>query len=121
MADVFRDRGKAYEAKYKQDEELRFKAESRRNRLLGEWLADAFGLTGDARKSYAMEVVQSDFDAPGVEDLIRKVMKDIKTRGAKLTEQDVRKEMDRLYGIALEQIRNDFPKALGPDRGKVGD
>ena len=121
MANVFRDREKSYEAKYKQDEELRFKAESRRNRLLGEWLADAFGLAGDAKKTYAMEVVHSDLEAPGVDDVIRKVMKDIKARGANLTEKDVRKEMDRLYAVALDQVRNEFPKALGPDRGKVGD
>ena len=112
MANVFQDRQKSQEAKYKMDEELRFKAESRRNRLLGEWLADKFGLKDDARKAYAAEVVQSDLEAPGIEDVIAKVMKDVKARGVNVSEQEVRDQMTKLYAVAMEQLRSDYPKSL---------
>ncbi len=121
MANAFQDRQKSQEAKYKMDEELRFKAESRRNRLLGEWLADKFGLKDDARKAYAAEVVQSDLEAPGIEDVIAKVMKDVKDRGANVSEKEIRDQITRLYAVAYEQLRNEYPKPLGPDHEKVGD
>ncbi|MSO91795.1 MAG: DUF1476 domain-containing protein [Rhodospirillales bacterium] len=121
MANIFRDREKAQEAKYKLDEELRFRAESRRNRLLGEWLADKFGLTGEAKKAYAAEVVQSDLETAGIEDVISKVMNDVKARGANVAEKEVRDRLNSLYAVAFEQVRNEYPKALGPDHDKVGD
>lgn len=104
MADSFGDREKGYEAKYQLDEEQRFKAESRRNKLLGLWLAEVFGLTGSDADAYAREVVMSDLDEPGIEDVMRKVMADISTRGAGISEADVRKQMDDLLHVAAEQI-----------------
>lgn len=121
MADIFRDHEKAYESKYKMNEELRFKAESRRNRLLGEWLARRFGMTAEEMKAYAKEVIRADFDAPGIEDLIRKVMKDIEARGATISERKLRKKIEQLSVVALDQVSKEFPKALGPDHEKVGD
>ena len=121
MADIFRDREKAYESKYKMNEELKFKAESRRNRLLGEWLAGRFGLTAEEKKAYAKDVVVADMEAPGIEDLIRKVMKDIAAHGATITERKVRKKIKELSDLAFEQVSKEFPKALGPDHGRVGD
>ena len=96
MSDAFKDREKGYEAKYQLDEELRFKAESRRNKLLGLWLAEAFGLTGSDADAYAREVVLSDLDEPGVEDVVRKVMSDIESRGISITED----EIDRFIEVA---------------------
>ncbi|MEQ8356566.1 MAG: DUF1476 domain-containing protein [Kiloniellaceae bacterium] len=105
MSDAFKDREKGYEAKYQLDEELRFKAESRRNKLLGLWLAEAFGLTGSDADAYAREVVLSDLDEPGVEDVVRKVMSDIEKRGIAITEDEIRRKLDDLLHTAADQIR----------------
>ncbi|MDM7458606.1 MAG: DUF1476 domain-containing protein [Paracoccus sp. (in: a-proteobacteria)] len=74
---TFDDRERAYEAKFAHDADLRFKAEARRNRLLGEWAAGLLGKTGDDAKAYAMSVVSADFEEPGEEDVFRKVQADL--------------------------------------------
>ena len=78
MADSFSKREKGEERKYEMDQQLLFKAESRRNKLLGLWLAEIYGLTGADADAYAKEVVIADLDEPGIEDIMRKVMCDIK-------------------------------------------
>ncbi|MDE0993384.1 MAG: DUF1476 domain-containing protein [Rhodospirillales bacterium] len=106
MADAFSDREKGFEAKYKLDEENRFKMDARRNNLLGEWLAFQFGLTGDAVAEYAKEVVISDLDEPGQEDVVRKVLADIEKKGSDITEADVRAKMSEFEGVAVEQTQS---------------
>ena len=106
MADAFSDREKGFEAKYKLDEENRFKMDARRNNLLGEWLAFQFGLTGDAVSEYAKEVVISDLDEPGQEDVVRKVLADIEKKGSDITEADVRAKMSEFEGVAVEQTQS---------------
>ena len=106
MADAFSDREKGFEAKYKLDEENRFKMDARRNNLLGEWLAFQFGLTGDAVAEYAKEVVISDLDEPGQEDVVRKVLADIEKKGSDITEAEVRAKMSEFEGVAVEQIQS---------------
>jgi hypothetical protein len=108
MSDTLKDRGKGEELRFEMSQELQFKAESRRNRLLGEWLAQKFGLTTDESEAYIKEVIASDFDEPGIEDVIRKVMKDIEDRSAAITEDEVRAEMDRLFPVALDQVKTGF-------------
>ncbi len=107
MSDAFKDREKGYEAKYQLDEEQRFKAESRRNKLLGLWLAEAFGLKGSDADAYAREVVLADLDEPGVDDVVRKVMSDIETRGLAITEDHIRRKLDDLLHTAAEQIKSE--------------
>lgn len=102
----FDDREKGFENKYAHDEELEFKAVARRNKLLGLWLAEKFGLTGAEADAYAKDVIASDFEEAGHEDVVRKVMGDIAARKADISEHVVRVEMDRLMVIAREQIRN---------------
>ena len=104
MADAFSDREKGFEAKYKLDEENMFKVEARRNKLLGQWLAFEFGLTGDAVDAYAKEVVISDLDEPGVEDVMRKVMADIEKKGSSVTEDQVRAKLSEFEGVAVGQV-----------------
>jgi hypothetical protein len=111
-ADAFKDRQKGYEAKYKMDEEKRFKVEARRNRLIGEWAAGKLGLSGDAVKDYVKEVVRADFEQPGPDDVVRKVVGDFKSKNVAAGEADVRAEMERLYGVAVEQINKEFPSSL---------
>jgi len=108
MSDTLRQRERGEELKFQMDADTRFRAESRRNRLLGEWLAERFGMTSDEAKAYAKAVVASDLDEPGIEDMMRKVMKDIEDRGAPISEADVRKKVNELYAVALAQVQADY-------------
>lgn len=119
--DTFREREKSYEAKYKLDEELRFKAQSRRNKLLGLWAAERMGLNKAEAEGYAKEVVLADLQEPGEADVVRKLLKDFQDRKVGATEQEIDAEMKRLYGVALDQILEDYPDPLGPDHERVGD
>ena len=100
----FDDREKGFENKFKRDEELRFKATARRNKLLGLWAADLMGITGPDAEAYAKEVVKSDFERPGDEDVLEKVHGDLQAKGLDTSEHVVRKHMDDLMGTAVQQI-----------------
>lgn len=108
MSDSFQDREKSFEAKHKLDEEHKFKAESRRNKLVGLWAAEKMGMEGGDADAYAKTVVISDLDEPGIEDVIRKVMGDLSERGVNVSEDDLRTEMERQMIVALDQIKADF-------------
>ena len=118
--DIFDEREKSYEAKYKLDEERRFKAMSRRNKLLGLWAAGQMGMSRNAAEDYAKEVIVASLDAPGDDGVIAKVMNDLEDQGGGVTEEQLRNEMERLFGLALEQITNDYPAALDTDHEQVG-
>lgn len=100
----FDEREKGFEQKYKHDQELQFKVNARRNRLLGLWAAQQMGLSGDAADAYAKQVVQADFETPGDSDVVAKVLNDLKAKGISVTELQVRKQMESLLAIAKEQI-----------------
>ena len=108
MSDSFQDREKSFEAKHKLDAELQFKAESRRNKLVGLWAAEKMGLDGADADAYAKTVVIADLDEPGIEDVIRKVMGDFAERDVSVSEDDLRAEMERQMGVAIEQVKADF-------------
>lgn len=103
----FDDREKGYEAKESHDRELEFKAMARRNRLLGEWAADEMGVTGEDKTNYAKEVVMSDFEEAGDNDVLRKVYGDMSGKGLDITEHLVRKKMDELLDVARQQVRTE--------------
>lgn len=98
---TFDDRERSYEAKFARDAELNFKAEARRNRLLGEWAAALLGKTGDDARAYALTVVTSDFDEPGDEDVFRKLAGDL---AGTADEDAIRAKMAELRLTAREQI-----------------
>jgi hypothetical protein len=104
----FKKREKGEERHFEMEQDIRFKAESRRNRMLGRWLADKFGMTGEAADAYAREVVHADLHKPGADDLVEKVMADAKARHAKITEREVRQELDRLYAVAYDEVVKEF-------------
>ena len=104
MAD-FNEREKAFEAKFKLDEELRFKATARRNRLLGVWAAEKMGLSESEGEAYAKEVVKSDFEKPGDDDVLQKVLADLEAKSVDVSAQSLRKQMDELMVVAVEQIQ----------------
>ncbi|MBM3606632.1 DUF1476 domain-containing protein [Paracoccus sp. (in: a-proteobacteria)] len=101
---TFDDRERAYEAKFAHDADLRFKAEARRNRLLGEWAAAVLGKTGDDARAYAMSVVTSDFEEPGEEDVFRKVEADLSGKADAAT---IRAKMAQLMDEARRQVADE--------------
>ena len=121
MADKFRQREMSEEAKFKLDEELRFKAEARRNKLLGLWAAAKMGMDEAEALAFAREVVTADLEEPGDGDVVRRVLREFAARGAPVGEDEVRAEMARLYALAMEQLAGEYPAPLGPDHGRVGD
>jgi hypothetical protein len=100
----FDDRKKGQEAKFAHDAELRFRAEARRNKLLGLWAAELMGLSADAAKAYAAEVVAADFEEAGDEDVFRKVSGDIKAKGLPVGDDAIRQKMASLTEVAREQL-----------------
>jgi len=100
----FEDRQKGFENKYKHDEELKFKVTARRNRLLGDWAGRQLGLSGAELDAYAKTVVMADFEKPGDDDVLQKVVADFKERGVGFGPGVVRAEMDKLLEIAKQQV-----------------
>ena len=98
---TFDDRENAFENKYAHDQEMQFRAEARRNKLLGLWAAELLGKTGDDAAEYAREVVKSDFEEAGHEDVVRKVSGDL---GDKATDSEIRVKMEQLLRVAKAQL-----------------
>jgi hypothetical protein len=101
---MFDKREEGFEQKFVHDEELKFKAEARRNKLLGLWVAVKLGLSGDEASAYAREVVASDFDEAG-NGVIRKVMNDLTENGIAISESEIRAKMDELMPQAIMQVK----------------
>ena len=104
---TFDDREKHFESKYRHDEELKFKVNARRNRLLGEWVGDLLGLEGETLTVYAKEVVTADFEKPGDDDVVEKVLADLTGKGIEISDHRIRKQMEELLAIAKEQVMNE--------------
>jgi hypothetical protein len=102
---TFDKREEGFEKRFALDEEQKFKAEARRNKLLGQWVAEKLGISGDAATAYAKEVVAADFEEAGDGDVLRKVMGDIAAKGVAITEQQIRVKMDELMALAVTQVK----------------
>ena len=102
---TFDKREEGFEKKFAHDEELRFKANARRNKLLGLWAAEKLGISGDAANAYAKEVVMSDFEEGGDHDVFKKVRKDLDAKGVTLSDQDLRRAMLDLMEKAIAEIK----------------
>ena len=101
---TFDDRENAFENKFAHDAEMQFKADARRNKLLGLWAAELMGKSGDDAAEYAKEVVRSDFEEAGHEDVFRKVSGDL---GDLASEADIRKKMAELMAVAKKQLMDE--------------
>jgi hypothetical protein len=100
-----KDREQGFERKFAHDEEMKFKAEARRNRLLGLWAAGKMGISDpDEAKSYAQQVVFADFAEKGDEDVFRKISGDFQAKGVNASEQEIREQMTRLLAEAKAQL-----------------
>jgi hypothetical protein len=101
----FDKRQEGFEKKFALDEELRFKAMARRNKMLGLWAAEKLGLSGGEAEAYAKTVVMADFDEPGDDDVYRKVRADFDAKGAKIADEEIRGAMSDLLGKAVAEIK----------------
>jgi len=101
---TFDKREEGFEKKFAHDEELRFKATARRNKLLGLWVAQKLGMSGADADAYAKEVVQADFEEAGEDDVFRKVRKDLDAKGVSASDQEIKTQMIDLMAKAVQQI-----------------
>ncbi|WP_395541928.1 DUF1476 domain-containing protein [Neotabrizicola sp. sgz301269] len=102
---TFDDRENAFESKFAHDSEMQFKAEARRNKLVGLWAAGLMGKTGDAADAYAREVVAADFEEAGSEDVVRKIVADL---AGKATADEVRAKVAELMPVAKAQLMSEI-------------
>jgi hypothetical protein len=104
---TFEDREKGFERKFAHDEELKFRATARRNKLLGLWAAEQLGLAGDEAQAYAREIVRADLAEPGEEDVFRKVRSDFDAKGIGQSDHQIRRMMGDLMATAVSQIESE--------------
>lgn len=102
----FDKRREGYESKFAHDEQLKFKATARRNKLLGLWAAEKMGLSGEAAEAYAKEVIKSDFEEAGEDDVFRKIRKDFDAKKIEVSDHQIRREMEELMHKAVEQVQS---------------
>jgi hypothetical protein len=110
MSGSFGDREKAFESKFAHDEEMKFKIEARRNKLLGLWAAEQMGLSPEEAQEYAKSVIRADFEEPGHEDVVRKLHKDFEAKGVARSDHAIRVKMEELLAIATDQILHETGK-----------
>ncbi|MCP9625834.1 DUF1476 domain-containing protein [Rhodopseudomonas palustris] len=102
---TFDKREEGFEKKFALDEELKFKAEARRSKLLGLWVAEKLGLSGDAAAAYAKEVVVADLEEAGDADVVRKVSADLTAKGVSVSEQEIRLKLGEFLAQAVTEIK----------------
>ena len=107
---TFDKREQGFEKKFAHDQELKFKSESRRNRLLGVWVAKELGLAGAEADAYVKAVIKSDLEKPGDDDVFQKVKGDLVAKGSKLSDHQIRRTMDELLAEAVHQIETERTK-----------
>ncbi len=107
---TFDDRERSYEKKFALDQELRFKAEARRNKMVGEWAAGKLGLTGAAQVEYVKAVRKADLAEKGDEDVFRKIRKDFDEKGVAVPDAELRKALHDFLAKAVAQIEGEAKK-----------
>ena len=101
---TFNEREKAFEKKYEHDQDLKFKVNARRNKLLGLWAAGLMGKSGADAEAYAKDVVLADYEKPGDSDVIEKLVKDLAAAGKPMEDHTIRKQAERLAAEAKQQF-----------------
>ena len=102
----FDEREKSFEKKFQMDEELQFKVSARSNKYLGEWVGEKLGKNNEETKQYIQEIIKSDLEESGQEDVFRKIQKDFKIASIAIQEDEIRKQMEK----ALLRAKEDFKK-----------
>lgn len=101
---AFDDRKDAFEKKYAHDAQIGFDVEARCCKLFGLWIAEQLGLADSAAKIYALEVVESNLEEPGFEDVLRKVRADLAQKGVEISDHILETELDKALTEAKKQI-----------------
>ncbi|MEM6914304.1 MAG: DUF1476 domain-containing protein [Pseudomonadota bacterium] len=99
---TFEDRRKQFEAKFSNDQEMTFKVEARRNKIVGAWAAGKLGKTGDDAEAYATSVIRADLTEPGDEDVFQKLRADLPE--GDVSDAEIRAEMDKAFAQALDEL-----------------
>src|SRR5215208_2108268 len=94
-----------FEKQFAHDEDLRFKATARRNKMLGKWAAERQGLSEAEAEAYAKEVVLADFEESGEEDVFRKIRGDFDSKGINVSDEDIRRQMHELLAKAVAEVK----------------
>src|SRR5260370_5485055 len=102
---TFDKREEGFEKQFARDEELKFKASARRNKLLGLWAAEKLGLSGAQAEAYAKEVIMADFEEPRYHDVFRKIRRDFDAKGLEQSDHQIRRTMDELMAKAIAEIK----------------
>jgi hypothetical protein len=102
---TFDKREEGFERKFAHEEEVRFKARARRNKLLGLWAAQKLGLDGDAAEAYAKEIVITDFEGPGDDDMFVRIRRDFDAKGVAQSDHQIRRTMDELMAKTVEDVK----------------
>jgi hypothetical protein len=101
---TFDDREKGFENLFAHDQDLKFKAESRRNKLLAEWAAEKLGITGAALEDYIKAVRKADLVEKGDDDVLRKVKQDFADKGVAITDAEIRKTMNEFLATSVRDV-----------------
>ena len=104
---TFDEREKAFEKKFEHDQDLKFKVNARKNKLLGLWAAALMGKSGADAEAYAKDVVMADLELPGDHDVISKLVKDLAAAGKPMEDHSIRKQAERLAAEARNQVRKE--------------
>ena len=102
---TFDKREEGFEKQFARDEELKFKASARRNKLLGLWAAEKLGLSGAQAETYAKEVIMADFEEAGDHDVFRTIRGDFDTKGIVQSDPQIRRTMDELMARAIAEVK----------------
>ncbi len=120
MADILREIEKGHEAKYKLDEELRFKTRCRCNRAFGKWAARHLGMADAAAETYARSLVRLDLDAPRPGAVLATVIGDFRAAGVRFAEAEIKSAFNRMYAEAADEVAGLYPTALDTDHVRIG-
>ncbi len=101
---TFDDREKGFEKKFAMDQDLKFKAEARRNKMIAEWAAEKMGITGDEVDAYVKAVRKADFEEAGDDDVFRKVKADLEAKSVSVSDQELRQQMDECLAKAVGEL-----------------
>ena len=107
---TFDGREQAFEQKFEHDEELKFKARARKNKMLGLWAAGLIGKTGAAAEAYARDIVMADFEKPGDHDVVHTLMHDLAAAGKPAEEHTIRRQGERFMAEAMKQVMTEVKK-----------
>lgn len=107
MTDAFQNREKGFEMKYQLDQEQEFRVQAHRDKLFGHWLAARFGMSGAEEEAYVLEVVDSNFEKPGDDDMLDKVKADIEAKGASIDAAELNAKLSECFAAAHKEVIED--------------